>query len=415
MAFNSALPYAAVEAASGFQAWLQGGVLYSRVFPNPVTSIPAYIDPAQSPIVYVNGVLQTIGGTVPSISASLVNNTILDTNTSGTTPDTLLTVNYQPTANTTQQQTAHYVNNLYASNFSIVSPGWATAYSGQNQFNGPNAIFKSTVYTAFTSGINGTQINIALGFESVFSGLDATPSNISTYVGFYTANVTGVPGVLQIVNGFYGYRNDYPLAIVANAGRFVKAQNPLGSDQVYKELAPPLWAGGYVAGRYYYGSGTYSPMTPTAMASLVGYIAEYQVQQRQAFTKIGVGVTTSVASSQIRLGIYYLENGIPTTLVVDAGNVSGASIGAAEATFASITLEAGTYALVAVPSVGGISINFLATGEGRNVFGNTTYNGDENAIGVNPMFGSFGALPTTCPAITYFATSLTVPGIWLRL
>lgn len=64
MAFDITQPYALVEAASGWQAFLQGGVFYTRTSPFNVTTQPIYVDPAQSPVVFVNGVLQTLGGTV---------------------------------------------------------------------------------------------------------------------------------------------------------------------------------------------------------------------------------------------------------------------------------------------------------------------------------------------------------------
>lgn len=72
MPFVGTLPYASVESADGFQANLQGGVLYSRNPPFAVVTIPPYLDPSSIPVRYANAAGTQIilpNGTVGSLGS----------------------------------------------------------------------------------------------------------------------------------------------------------------------------------------------------------------------------------------------------------------------------------------------------------------------------------------------------------
>jgi hypothetical protein len=63
-----------------------------------------------------------------------------------------------------------------------------------------------------------------------------------------------------------------------------------------------------------------------------------------SYDRIGIQVTTAVAAGLVRLGIYKIENGVPTSLVVDGGDVDASTTGQKEVTIA-VTLEPGWYGL----------------------------------------------------------------------
>lgn len=102
---------------------------------------------------------------------------------------------------------------------------------------------------------------------------------------------------------------------------------------------------GYVTGQYY--STIHSRGTGTVVVSANRlYTTPFVVGETQTFDRIGVEVTT-LSAGNVRLGIYNFENGIPTNLVLDCGEVSTSTTGNKIITI-NQTLSAGVYAFAMV-------------------------------------------------------------------
>jgi parallel beta-helix repeat protein len=157
--------------------------------------------------------------------------------------------------------------------------------------------------------------------------------------------------------------------------------------------------GGYAAGRFYAGEALSPAASGTlAVAANTMYATPFVVRQQQVWTKIGVNVTTAVAATYAYLGIYRMENGIPTTRVLDAGAVGLDSTGTKEITISQV-LPAGMYAII-----------LLASGAGASVKAGTLSNAAVAAVGTSAIgtadtiikgSATYGTLPATFPAVTY--------------
>ena len=157
--------------------------------------------------------------------------------------------------------------------------------------------------------------------------------------------------------------------------------------------------GGYASGRFYAGEA----LTPAASGTLAitsntMYATPFVVRQQQLWTKIGVNVTTAAAVTYAYLGIYRMENGIPTTLVLDAGAVGLDTTGTKEITISQV-LPAGMYATI-----------LLANGSSAVVKAGTLSNAAVAAVGTSAIgtgdtiitgTATYGTLPSTFPAVTY--------------
>jgi len=103
--------------------------------------------------------------------------------------------------------------------------------------------------------------------------------------------------------------------------------------------------GGYFVGtRYYYGWPYFTNNnTGNALVADRLYARPFMVGKTTTFERIGCNILTAAASSSIRIGIYNFENGLPTSLVLDAGTVDSSSTGVKEITI-SQQLTPGAYA-----------------------------------------------------------------------
>ena len=157
--------------------------------------------------------------------------------------------------------------------------------------------------------------------------------------------------------------------------------------------------GGYAAGRFYAGEALSPAASGTlAVAANTMYATPFVVRQQQVWTKIGVNVTTAVAATYAYLGVYRMENGIPTTRVLDAGAVGLDSTGTKEITISQV-LPAGMYAII-----------LLANGAGASVKAGTLSSAAVAAVGTSAIgtadtiikgSATYGTLPATFPAVTY--------------
>jgi len=160
---------------------------------------------------------------------------------------------------------------------------------------------------------------------------------------------------------------------------------------------------------YYYWPWAASPTGTTAVEAGRCYAMPFIVGGNETFTRIGINVTT-LSAGNARLGIYNFVDGVPTTLVLDAGTVSTGSTGEKEATI-SQALSQGVYALVAIfdatPTLTGLAAD---TGMVGGIIGGESYSQIDHGIYETR---SYGALPSS------FTVSGRVAGsesflIWLR-
>jgi hypothetical protein len=168
---------------------------------------------------------------------------------------------------------------------------------------------------------------------------------------------------------------------------------------------------GYKSSRYY-PSGACNASTLVVTANLL-YGLPLLIFQKQAFTKIGIEVTTGAATN-CRLGIYANSASAiaPGALVLDAGAVSTASAAKVEATI-GVTLNPGLYWLAALfdntPTVRTAAIG-ANTG---SQFGGVT----NPSTGQDSFYSAtqtYGALPGTFTAGSMSQVNL-FPCTWLRL
>lgn len=108
---------------------------------------------------------------------------------------------------------------------------------------------------------------------------------------------------------------------------------------------------------YTFASGFYyntlsSPSDSTLAMTQNTLIGTYfPVSATTTFDRIGIEVTSAIASSTVRLGIFRCVGGIPSTLVLDAGTIDSSTTGAKEITI-SQSLTPGLYVLLAVAQGG---------------------------------------------------------------
>jgi hypothetical protein len=169
---------------------------------------------------------------------------------------------------------------------------------------------------------------------------------------------------------------------------------------------------GYVAGRYYF-PGPSGATTVAVVANRL-YATPFFSFQRQTFTRLGIEITTA-AGTNGRLGIYKWANGVPSSLVLDAGAISIASVGYQEITGLNFTLNPGVYGLAFLPDTA-VTVRAI-TNTGISWFANfllgTSTPGAAIELLVNAV-QTYGALPATFPTTINYQ-SANAPAVGLRL
>ncbi|WNT44598.1 minor tail protein [Arthrobacter phage Tillums] len=121
----------------------------------------------------------------------------------------------------------------------------------------------------------------------------------------------------------------------------------------------------FATGSYYTPRGARSAFATTADRLT---IVPFLVPKNQQFVRIGTEVTVAAASSTVRLGIYNIgTNGLPTSLVLDAGTIDASTTGAKEITIDTGVLPAGLYGLAAVAQGGTPTVRTITGGGGIEV------------------------------------------------
>jgi len=198
--------------------------------------------------------------------------------------------------------------------------------------------------------------------------------------------------------------------IIVTAGDFIKALQAYGWSWI-KRKTDAL----YGSQIYTFASGLYytvvSSPSDTTLALVQNLLSGtyFPVSATTTFDRIGIEVTTAVASSTVRLGIFQCVGGVPTTRVLDAGTIDSSTTGAKEITI-SQSLSPGLYVLLAVAQGGASG----ATVRGRTgSFGITppqTSIGNQNTQGFTTA-GVSGALASS---YTWGIAQFTNPKVYLR-
>lgn len=168
------------------------------------------------------------------------------------------------------------------------------------------------------------------------------------------------------------------------------------------------------SGRYYGGKVSNPGVTTTfTVTANVHYALPFILDKRTQFQALAAAVTTLHASN-FRLGLYAHENGLPGSLILDAGEVSAGSTGVKDFA-ASLTLDPGIYWLTSVyagtPTMRAAGFHTAAanTPELAQLLGIGTPGTFDTRVS-NAL--TYGALPATFGAVSYAAGES--PGHWLK-
>ncbi len=175
---------------------------------------------------------------------------------------------------------------------------------------------------------------------------------------------------------------------------------------------------GYATNRYYAGN----LMITNAGAGTVKtanqlYISPLVLGGPSAtFTRIGITVITPAsAGKHAHLGIYNMADGVPTTLLLDAGTVAVDSSGEKEVTI-SQSLSAGNYALV---NLSDGAPAYCANSQDGSAAGNDFF-GESGSLAayITSAYSSqtYGSLPSSWPGtLTYLTGNNDGTFMWLRV
>lgn len=368
------------------------------------------------------------------------------------------------TANTQGNQNVAVGEEALAQN-TTVSDNTAVGYSAltQNVTGANNTGVGSSALLTSTGDLNtavGSQAGatVATGVQNTLIGASADvigdPSN-ATAIG-YGAGVStdntmqfGNASVVSVLIGDNATTALSTGALVVNADTTMKQTatpaNPAsGFNKIYPKsddnfyilnsagVETQLAAGGgggsglvtpgYAANLYYTGIAYSIAGADFNINHDVLYYMPLMLGAAGTFTKIGIKVATGGSAGNVRLGIYNMANGVPTTLIVDAGTVSTATNGEKEITI-SETLAAGCYALVAVLDTDHNLVYATSSGSSfttgsiaAGFWGNPNTSGSNENLFTTQAF-PYAALPGTFSgSLTYAdATNGIAPAIWLRL
>lgn len=137
--------------------------------------------------------------------------------------------------------------------------------------------------------------------------------------------------------------------------------------------------------------------TTLAMALNMAYFIPYDFGAGRTISKMGVEVTTGVATSVMRLGIASMgSNGKPSALLLDAGTVSAASTGEFEITGLSTVIPGGWgYIIVACQVAGSSALRGVTSSPNRFVSNTTVTQAVRTNTAGYTQTSVSGALPST--------------------
>lgn len=266
--------------------------------------------------------------------------------------------------------------------------------------------------------IGGNALNLAFVHESKFKKTGAgTLANLS----FYKPAIDSIAGTLTTVTLYDGdmdlsgvtYTNAYLMNCPRSYLTFQTSGRIVGATG--NEVPTSVWPS-IATGRAYFPRGYGSTGVAAYTQGIASATPPIIIPERTTYTKIGINVTVGSASSVARLGIYKMgAEGVPVTLVLDAGTVTTASTGEREITISQV-LEAGAYQLVYQSTGGaaGATISTLAFAPAflQEIYGNAT--GDPSTGAIDSMYVvNSGALPATFGTPTK-ALIGAIPAVYLK-
>lgn len=165
----------------------------------------------------------------------------------------------------------------------------------------------------------------------------------------------------------------------------------------------------YTAGEYTSSATTGVAMTITAMALNVLRLVPFQAQAAFSFDRMRIYLS---ATANARLGVYLSDGaqGMPSTLLIDAGVITGVGAGDKELTGLSQPLVAGQWYWLGVVldtsvSIGTYNQSSVAVWEPSSPASGTSFSCMERAF-------AYGALPSPAGAVN---KTITPPAIQLRV
>lgn len=170
---------------------------------------------------------------------------------------------------------------------------------------------------------------------------------------------------------------------------------------------------GYATGRYYSHTAflpNTGAITAQAMVANRLYAMPLIVPASVTFDRVAINLTTAVAGSTIRIGIYEADNGWTCTRIVDFGTLASTTPTGIKEITISQALSAGRY-LVAIASSHTPSIS-RASMTNFNPFGETTVAQTNAGAVIQNLAGGFAALPDPLVAT---ATDTSYFSVWFRV
>lgn len=277
--------------------------------------------------------------------------------------------------------------------------GQVTSYASTTLQVNVTATGGSGTYSDWTITISGVQgVRGETGTVSSAGGVvfeeGSAPSTSAGQGALYAKDIDGQPEL------FYREESDGDEVQITSGGS-VTGGGILGEN--------------LISGKYYPGLGySQSSSTYTLTANNLEIFPFILCHKEGVFDAVVVEVTTADAGSSIRLGIYELENGVPATLVVDAGEVSSASTGVKVAAFTPQTLNSSKAYGLAVITNGTPTIRQKSGSGSSGLFqltGLSGTTGSVSIIGWDRAF-TYGALPD--PAATTGTLNNLTSGVFLR-
>lgn len=243
--------------------------------------------------------------------------------------------------------------------------------------------------------------------------------NHLVYIGYVLTASPGSAGRMYVRP-----QNGYELDELHN----VQAQSPSNNDTIYFDSADSQWktkqlsttdisglstyltdrrGGNYYrkSQRWYVPSDNTNTLTATNHSTPSVFLVPLPVHKTMVIDQIAVEVTSAgAAGSNLRFGIY---NGdattvVPTTLVVDSGDISAATIGVKTFTpGTAITLSPGLYfTAFSTSSSTAHGIRSLTTTNFAQVIGLTSAGGTSLGTYINGTRAAYGALPANASSLT---------------
>lgn len=173
--------------------------------------------------------------------------------------------------------------------------------------------------------------------------------------------------------------------------------------------------------RWYFHVGEASLTWDTTLTNNTTYAVRQELPP-VTIDRLGVEIVTAQTSSAVRLGIYLDNEGLPDTLVYDAGTVATTSTGIREIVFPALSLDGGVYWFSATPQNSGsmptyvapVDVSWSKIPQTKSMTVGHQHSGtliDQNAYtGALGTFGTPGTSTRICPRIFYRYASNDLEG-----